>query len=175
MKNIEKYSAGMRTMHWLVGVLILGMLVVGLYMTSDLALPENRMKLYSLHKSFGLVVIVLVIIRIVSRLRSKIPPLPSQISIQEQRLSLLGHYAMYVLITIIPISGFLMSEIGGYTVIFFGFEIPHFLPQSAAASKFFNKAHFVLNYTLIFMIFIHFSAPFKHYFVDKVNIWKRMT
>lgn len=174
MQQINKYSQSMRIMHWIVGTLILAMLCVGLYMTSDLALPENKRPLYNLHKSFGIVAIFLVIIRISVRLRSQIPQLPKEVSFTQKQLALKGHYFMYCLLILIPITGFLMSEVGGYPIMFFGYELPHFLPKNQSIAKFMNQSHTVLNYTLIGMLVVHLAAPFKHYFIDNVNIWKRM-
>lgn len=174
MQQINKYNTRMRAMHWIVGILVLGMLCVGLYMTSDFAAPENRGQLYSLHKSFGLVAIFLIMIRISIRLRSQIPASPNQISSVQSNLALMGHYFIYFLLILIPSTGFLMSEFGGYPVMFFGYELPHFLLKNPEIARFMNQSHTALNYTLIGLLAIHLAAPFKHYFIDKVNIWKRI-
>ena len=170
----KRYPAKMRIMHWVMSPLILLMLIAGLYMTSDFAPAQYKFSIYGIHKSMGLLLFVMIIMRFFIRRSSSVPPLPHELGKVQQKLAIAGHHFMYLCIFLIPISGYLMSVFGGYTVSFFGIPLVNLFAKNEALGAFFYKAHSVLNYILICLLIGHIIAPFKHYFIDKVNVWKRM-
>lgn len=174
MQQISRYNKVMVLLHWFMALLILSMLGVGLYMTAKSTPSEVAYQLYPLHKSFGIIAFLLITLRLIIRYNSVIPALPIEISPLERKLARYGHYTIYALVSMIPVSGFLMSDFAGYPIRFFGLTIPLIFKHNVALASFFNTLHTVLNYALILLLSIHALAPFKHLLVDKVNIFKRM-
>lgn len=172
-----KYSLTSRIIHWLMAAIILGLLAVGIYMTEFLSKEApNRMQIYELHKSFGVLVLILIFIRIINRLIKKAPPLPPTMPKIEVILANLGHLALYILMIVVPLSGYLMSNSFGFPVHFFGIQMPFLVSQNFDYGKFFAQAHEFLAYTILGFIAIHVLAVIKHRFFDKPenDVLKRM-
>jgi len=172
-----KYPLSSRIIHWIMALLIFFMLGLGLYMTK--VLPKdapNHLQIYELHKSFGVLVLILVLVRIINRLVKGAPPLQETIAKIERILAHLGHFGLYVLMVVVPLSGFLMSNSFGFQVKFFGIELPFLTGQNFDRGKIFALAHQLLAYTLLALVIVHILAALKHRFFDKPenDVLKRM-
>jgi cytochrome b561 len=174
MTDLEKYPKSMRITHWLSAVLILGMLPLGWYMTSLNDSNPNQMKLFNLHQSVGVCILVLALGRILIKLKTPHPELPSDLSIWEKRLAQGIHSFLYILLIIMPISGILMTLLSGYQVPFFFFEFPNGLTENRVLSKTFEKLHGVLAYGLATLIIMHLAGLLKELVIGKRNLLKRM-
>lgn len=98
-----KYHISIRVLHWLMALLVIGTIALGFLMDSP--------NLYGIHKSIGVTLLILLSLRILSRLRTKSPEIPSEIESVERRLAKLGHFALYSLLLLMPVSGWLMSNL----------------------------------------------------------------
>lgn len=113
-----------KSFHWVMAVIILLMLSVGFYMA---ALPFSSFKLqiYALHKSFGVLVLILLTGRILWRLFDRRPARVPTIKWWEDALAKLVHFALYFAIFTMCMTGSYMSAAGEFPVPFFGlFEVP---------------------------------------------------
>ena len=170
-----KYPLAMRTLHWLMALIIFGLIALGIYM-SDLPKEDpSRMDLYNLHKSFGFTILILFFVRLGIRLKSKIPELPSEISAKEKKLAKAGHHTLYLLIFLVPFAGVLFSNLYGYGIYFFGLDIPPFFPQNAGIAESVGEIHGFLAYTLLALVGVHVLGALKHQFIDKINLLNRMS
>ena len=136
-------------LHWLMFVLISAMLALGLYMTS---LPDGDPKwdLYSVHKSFGLLIFLLLLIRIIWRVYSTIPPLPDRTRTLERIAAHLTHYGIYVVLIALPLSGYVDSSAGDYHLAFFDFfDIPKLIPKDQVLEDISVIVHQAAAYSLI--------------------------
>lgn len=159
-------------LHWIMALLIIGLLYVGLYMV-DLPAGEDKFKLYDMHKAFGIVVLSLAVLRIMWRLSNKTPVL--DIPKLERIAARLAHFGLYCLMLAMPISGWLMSSAAGFKPSFFGlFTLPGLVAPNDELRHIFATAHQWLAYGLITLIIIHTIAALKHHFIDKDDILKRM-
>lgn len=174
----EKYNILIRIIHWLTAICIIGLIVAGYFMTElgkeDTLLGLGKWDIYGLHKSFGVLIIGLFILRVILRLATKIPKLPDQISKTDKKLAHLGHLALYALMIAIPVSGFVMSQAGGYGVKFFGYELPILIEKNKEIGGIAHELHEILPYVIAGIIAIHVFAVIKHIVKDKVNLLKRM-
>jgi cytochrome b561 len=172
-----KYSLSSRILHWLMAAIIIFLLGLGIYMTEFLSKEaSNRMEVYSLHKSLGVMILVLIFVRIINRLIYKAPALPQTMSKIEIILSNLAHLGLYFLMIIVPFSGYLMSNSYGYPVAFFGYELPFLIEKNFDLASIFSKTHEISAYSLLFLVALHLIAVIKHRFFDKAenNVLKRM-
>ena len=111
----------MRGFHWVSAILIIALLGVGVYMAN--VNSTYKYDLYDLHKSFGMSILFVTLLRIITRLLSKIPTLPSGFNLIEIKLSKLVYFSMYLLTITMAVSGYLMSDLGGYRVKIFNFKV----------------------------------------------------
>lgn len=158
--------------HWVMAILIIGLLCVGLYMTSMDKGPE-KMQLYDLHKSIGITVLILAFLRIFWRLSNPQPLL--NIPLWEKLSSRTLHWLLYGCMFIMPFSGWLMSAAAGYAVSYFGiWTLPDLIAPNPVYKRFFAQTHEYVAYFLIAALLIHSLGALKHHFIDKDNILKRM-
>ena len=167
---IEKYPLPMRGLHWLRALVIFGQIWAGWTMVSlpDRA-PAKFNLFYPYHKSFGLLVLLLVLAQLAFRAISTVPPLPSGLARWEIRLSRLVQRSIYVLVVLVPLAGYAMSS--SYTqsdgVFFFGAYVPELLPKNDRAFEVFRMTHRILAYTLLALIAVHVLGALKHRFIDR--------
>lgn len=173
LKNSETHFGLIAILfHWVMALLIIGMLGVGLYMT-DLPIGIQKLKLYGLHKAFGILVLILVILRIIWRLSNKTPLLTMpKLEVIAARLA---HLALYALMLAMPLSGWLMTSAAGLPPSFFGlFTLPSLVAPNDDLRELFGFAHEWLAYGLIALIVLHTLAALKHHFYNKDDILRRM-
>jgi cytochrome b561 len=160
-----KYPLTMRLLHWIMAILIFGQLAAGLWMVRmpDEFAPKFEL-FYPWHKSFGLLVLLLVLIRLAVRFRSAVPELPASLRGWEKSSAKAGHVLLYLLILAIPVVGYSMSST--YTmsdgVTFFGIPVPELLPKNDAQFEVFQRLHRLGGYALLAVVFVHVLAVAKH-------------
>lgn len=168
------YTGTAKVLHWLVALIIIGLFVLGQYM-SDLSMSPRKLQLYSWHKWFGVTVFLLVLVRLGWRLTHQPPRLPAQMPKLQQLASHVGHMTLYGLMLAIPISGWLMSSAKGYQTVWFGvLPIPDLLGKDKLLGDLLAELHGALNGLLMFIVVIHVIAALKHHFIDRDDVLKRM-
>jgi len=169
-----KYPLLMRLIHWLMAIIILTLIAVGFYMAD---LPKEdalRDVLYPIHKSFGVTIFMLIILRIIIRFSTAIPPLPHTISKRDGTMAHIAYVVMYGLMICIPIFGYVMSNAFGFKVAWFGIAIPVLVGTDISLGKLFQQLHAYAAFTLLAIIVIHTLAVVKHVWFDKENLLKRI-
>jgi cytochrome b561 len=160
--TVTRYPFLMRLLHWAMTVVILGLIGVGVYMTDLPKDDPSRGLMYGLHKSFGVIALLLVGLRILIRVMSTVPPLPAAFSAMEKNIIHAGHFALYVLMFLTPAAGYLMSCAAGKGVSLFGVALPSIIEPNKELAGFMNEAHEVLAFTLLAVIALHVLAVIKH-------------
>ena len=171
-----------RALHWAMAVLILGLLVVGAYMTrlDDLF---ARFELTQTHKSFGFVVFALAVLRVAWRAVNPVPAEPADAKTWEKQAARVSHAAFYVLMFLMPVSGWLMAsaselqEMYGVKNMVFGlFELPDpFVPGDAGLEAAFKLVHNTGAILLALLLLAHVGAALKHHFIMRDDVLTRMT
>ena len=159
---INKYPLVMRILHWMMAVIILGVIGLGMYMTELPKEDPSRGFFYNLHKSFGVTVLLLVALRVMIRVRSCIPPLPEAFSSAEKKIIHAGHFGLYGLMFLTPLAGYMLSCAAGRAVFLFGVELPSLISENKNIAEFFGEAHEVFAYTLLVLAILHVLAAIKH-------------
>jgi cytochrome b561 len=168
------------TLHWVMALAILLMLTSGLLMTErDLLEKTLRFSMYQWHKSLGVLVLLALALRIVIRLRFAPPPLPASMKPIEKKAAHAGHFALYALMLIMPLSGWAIvssSSFGLPTLVFGLFEWPHMpgIAGNEQAHEAAEEAHEILAWVLMAFIAGHIGAVIKHYVFEKENLLPRM-
>lgn len=175
MKNTLKtrYDNVAITLHWLIAILIIGMLALGWYMT-DLPKGPEKNYLFNLHKSFGVVTLVLVFIRIFWRLGHRPPALMGAIPAWMHKASNGMHHLLYLAMAVMPLSGFIGSNFGKKGIIFFGIPLPKLGFPSHLVSKLMDATHSTTAWVIAILAGLHLLAALYHQFILKDKLVQRM-
>jgi len=171
-----KYSYGSvaKTFHWLIFLLIAGMLAAGFIMTG-MAMSPDKFKIYGLHKSFGITVLSLAALRLLWKAMNAAPELPLSLPAWEKFAAHAGHAALYALMFAMPLSGWAMSSASGLPVSVFGwFTLPDLVAPDNQLKHIFREVHGWLAWALIGMVSLHVFAALLHHFYYKNNVLRRM-
>jgi len=168
------YTTTAKGLHWLMAVLLIGLLALGFYM-QDLALSPEKLKLYSWHKWAGVTAFLLVFVRLAWRVTHLPPALPASMPKLMQLAAHAGHLALYGLMIAIPLSGWLMSSAKGFQTVWFGLlPIPDLLDKNKETGDLLQTVHMSLNFLFVAVLVGHVGAALKHHFIDKDDILTRM-
>lgn len=168
------YTRTAVTLHWLTAVLIVAGFAIGLYAV-DLKLSPTKLKLYAWHKWIGVTVFALALARLAWRWRHPAPPLPAGMARWERLVAQTTHAALYVLLLVVPVTGWLMSSASGVPVVYFGvWQLPDLLGKDKAVADALKTVHYVLNKTLLALVVLHVGAALKHHFIDRDEVLRRM-
>ena len=169
----DGYGLVSKIFHWPMALIMMGSIVLGIYM-AGLDPSPDKYALYPIHKSFGLLILWLIGFRIIWRMFSISPAHPAAHKMWERTLSALTHIALYVAMAGIPITGWLMSSVGGHDVAFFGVPVPPLVGKNESLGDLMHTAHAVSSYVLIVAILLHVAGALKHHFLDGDNTFTRM-
>jgi cytochrome b561 len=180
--STTEYGLLSKGLHWLMALLILVLLGVGIYM-ADLPRDTQEQKEYafqfiSLHKSFGVLALLLVVARLLWLRLSPAPALPALFAPRERAMVKALQGILYLLMVLLPLSGYLMSNAGGYPINFFGLgELPALIGKSKEFGGIAHEAHELMGFAMLLLIVLHAAGAVKHRLKEKGgegDILKRM-
>ena len=169
----DTYGLIARILHWLIFLLVAGMLSGGFSMSY---LPFNGIKPFfiSVHKSTGFIIFLLMIARLFWRFYNPQPRDLGESLVLNYAAHVL-HIVLYILLLLQPLVGILMSQTYGYPVSVFGIlELPQIIWKSPQLANFFSKVHTVIGVLLTVSIIIHAAAALKHHYIDRNRTLMRM-
>ena len=171
----QHYTSTAKLLHWGMAVVIAGLITLGFVMT-DMPLSPEKLQYYSWHKWAGVSVFMLVWLRLAWRVAHPTPPPSAELSPLLKSISRIAHGLLYVLMIIIPLSGWLMSSAKGFQTVWFGvLPIPDLLSRDKELGDLLQEVHESLNTMLMLILSGHVVAAFWHHFVLKDDTLKRMT
>lgn len=169
-----RYTRTAMSLHWLIALMLFGMFGFGLYMV-ELPLSPQKLKLYSYHKWAGVTVFLLVLVRLAWRATHTPPELPAGMPAWQVTAAKAGHHLLYLLMVIVPLSGWLMSSAKGFQTVWFGvLPLPDLLPKDEALGNALLLAHRLLNWFFMLVVAGHVGAALKHHWVDRDGLMQRM-
>ena len=189
---ILRYTRFAILLHWIIAAMILAQIAAGFWIADALQSTEKTMRLAAyeqaqIHKSLGLTILALSVLRLAWRLVNPAPPLPEGMSLLERAGAHASHIGFYVLMIAMPLSGWLMvshsATFSSVPTVYFGlFEVPHLpLPPvlGAEAKASFgglsHQAHGWLAISALVLLALHVGAALKHHYVDRAGVLARMT
>ena len=190
------YTKTAIVLHWLIGIAILAMFGLGWYMSE---LPKDAPKAmafdlfdlgiynwqlteevsprtfyFNLHKSIGVTLLGLIVLRIIWRITHRPPALLDSLSAAEKKLATAGHHALYLLMILVPVTGVLMALYSKYGLKWFCTDLFAGLDNPAMRDTF-KEAHEVLGVVMLVVIIVHVLGAIKHKFIDKDGTMDRMS
>jgi cytochrome b561 len=168
------YSAVAKAFHWLIAALIVTQFTLA-DMADDLPIGAHKLALLARHKSFGMTVLMLAILRLLWRLKNPPPALPDHMTPLERKLARATHIAFYVLLFAMPLTGWMMSSAKNYSVSWFGlFTWPNLIGKNETAFDVLRATHDTMSFILLSIAVLHILAALKHHFWNKDNVLLRM-
>ena len=183
MSGTVRYNAVAMIIHWLTALTVIGLLVVGNIMADLPNTDPDKLQLFNWHKSFGVTVLLLTVIRLAWRLTHKPPALPDHMPAWEMRAAHGAHWLFYLLL-LVPVLGWAMvssSPRNIPTVLFNTVDWPH-IPglvdmdrdHKKVMRELFENLHAAAAYTMAALIVLHIGAALRHQFVLKDKTIQRM-
>jgi cytochrome b561 len=169
-----RYGVPAQFFHWVIAALIVIQFVLG-RMQEHLPVGVRKLGILARHKSVGMTILMLAILRLAWRLWHPAPPLPSTMRPLERWAARASHVSFYVLLFAMPLTGWMMSSAKNYSVSWFGlFTWPNLIGKNEAAFNFLRSTHDVLSGLLFTIAALHILAALKHHFWDRDDVLVRM-
>ena len=159
-------------LHWIVAVALSAALVIAWI------LPHKNAPGYEavldLHKSVGILVLVLVAMRLLWRIGNPVAPAASLTPL-EAWLSRVTHWALYAIMLLIPLTGYLFASAEGQRLDFFGwFTVTSPLPTDRTVSRPMEFVHKTGQYAIYAVVGLHVAAALYHHFIKRDGVLRRM-
>lgn len=169
---MDRYTRVAQLLHWTIAILILFNLWLGFAHDS---LPRDW-QVMPVHKSVGLTVLALTLVRIGWRLMHPAPPMLATMPRWEKRVANITYVAFYALLLVMPLTGWIMSSAGDRPLNwFFLFNVPKFnVAKGDPAVTLSGDGHEILAYLFAALIVLHVAAALRHHFVLKDDTLRRM-
>jgi cytochrome b561 len=174
MSASDRYTPTAIVLHRLIAILVIAQFAWGWWM---LGIPKQpvgpRVDAFNLHKSIGMTIFALMVVRILWRIGHPPPPLrgvpPWQVSAARG-----NHMLLYAALVIQPLAGYLGSEFSGFPVKFFSVTLPSWAGKNATMKDLMSTVHLVTSWVIAATVIVHVGAALKHAFVNRDAVLARM-
>lgn len=177
----ERYALAQRLLHWLIAILVLGALAGGVLLWSygfeGLKASfgiEATNAIYTYHKTAGILVLGLMLIRLALRLLLGAPPPPPTLSPGVAAAARATHLAFYGLLIAMPVLGWAATAAGGFPVQFFNLTLPGLIGKNEALSETLYQIHGAVGVAIAALALLHITAALRHWLVLKDGVMGRV-
>lgn len=170
-----RYTRTAQLLHWIVAGLMFTILPLAWVMVNMPDSAPRRELLFTLHKSVGLTIIMLVAVRLAWRATHPAPPLPGEMARWERAAAFASHWMLYVILVGMPVSGYLLDAAAGHPISYFGlFSVP-LVPKSPGLAHAAVWTHVAVGQWLVYaLVFTHVAATAWHVSVRRDGVLNRM-
>ena len=171
----NRYGRVSRMLHWSIAIMFISLIPMGIFSSMIPEGTDFRNAYYVVHKTIGVTVFLLVLVRLIWNKQSKRPALDNSLSPTEQKLAHRTHNTLYLLMLAIPITGFMMTSYHGYGTYYFFWELPPLWDQSDVYQIWGGFHKYLLPYLVYIVLGAHILGALKHQLIDKhATALKRM-
>jgi len=171
--SVSAYGFLSKLLHSVVGVLFIYVFYIGFTMT-DLPDSDLKWEAFALHKSLGVSIFCLILIRFLL-IKVQVRPESVHLGILGRLLSRFVHASLYVVMFLFPLSGYLMAMSGGYSVEVFGYHIPDYIGQNEDLYEISRYMHGSLVPLTFGLVGLHLSGALFNHFIKKNDCIKRIS
>ena len=173
-KRAGGYPPTSKWLHWLIAVSVLVMIPIGIVMGRVGQGPLQN-TLYDLHKSFGILILALMVARLVNRIVVGAPAPPPGLARWQRAVSSATHGLLYVLLILQAIGGWVANSAYGAPTPFFGlFDLPALVAKNEAFSERAFGGHRVIGIAIAALAAMHIAAALQHYLITRDRVMQRM-
>lgn len=171
----QRWGSVARFLHWSVALGVIGLACVGLLM-DEMPNSALKVKVYAFHKSTGITVLALVLVRLLWRLIDPRPSLPATMPGWQRVLASISHGLLYLMLLVMPISGWIYNSASNFPLRWYGlFSLPALTGPDRELRHIANDVHETGFYVLALLFAVHVAAALKHHFIDRDATLARMT
>ena len=164
----QRYGHVSRLLHWTTAILFIALIPMGIFASIIPEGTEYRNAYYVVHKTVGVLVFVLLLVRLIWHTRSNRPALDAALKPFERKAAHTAHIALYFFLLALPVTGFVMTSYHGYPTFFFFWELPPLWTPNDTATIIWGTFHkYLLPYILYIVLGVHILGSVKHHFIDK--------
>jgi cytochrome b561 len=157
-----RYTRPAVALHWLIAAVVVAQIAWGWFMQEIPKMPPGlRADAFNVHKSIGLCIFALMLVRLGWRLAHPSPPLP-RMARWQRRAATLTHGALYASLFVMPIAGYLGSVFSGYPVKWFGITLPGWYPKAPLLKAWMSDVHLFTSVVLVSLVALHVAAALHH-------------
>src|SRR6516165_29479 len=172
--KIERYTNLAQGLHWVTALLMFAVIVIAWVMVSMAKDNPYRDMMFTSHKSVGVTILALTVLRLIWRAGHRAPALPANVAPWEAGLAKVSHWLLYAVLVIMPVSGYVLTATSTYPLSFFGlFDLPH-LPTNKALSHAAAEVHEVTQWAVYGLIALHIFATLWHTIAYRDGTLERM-
>jgi cytochrome b561 len=169
-----RYTRTAIVLHWILAVAIFGQIAFGWFLNTVPRGTPERSVFVNLHKSTGLTLGVLILVRVMWRWAHEPPPLPASVPAWERIAADVSHRLLYACMLIMPVTGYIASNFSEWGVKYFNaILLPPWGIEDETIYGFFNGAHVFTSYIFVALIAVHTAAALRHA-VQRDGIFQRM-
>lgn len=171
-----RYAPSSRWLHWITAVLVAVVIVFGIWIYYfEPADQAFKLRLYNIHESLGVIVFVLTLIRILNRYRHPPPPLPADTPAIIHLAARTSHMALYALLVLMPVIGFLATNAWGFPLSVFGvLPLPSPVGKDEDLAKLLSLLHWSGAIAIVSLIGAHLMGVIYHTFIRRDGLLHRM-
>jgi cytochrome b561 len=174
MSASDRYTRTAIALHWAIAALVIFQFAWGWWMQGIPKQPVGpRVDAFNLHKSIGMTILALMVVRVLWRVGHPPPPLRGLPRWQEN-VARGNHLLLYLALLIQPLAGYLGSEWSGFPVKFFGVTLPSWAGKNSAMKELMSTVHLATSWVIAAAVVVHIGAAFKHALVDRDGLLARM-
>lgn len=171
----EHYTRIAVALHWLIAAAVLAQIALGWWMIEIPKSPPGvRAGWFNIHKSIGITIGLLVLVRLGWRLTHTPPPLPAALPAWQRIAAKTSHVLLYACMIVMPVSGYLGSSFTKFPIIYWGMRLPHWGWDAPALKALCSQVHVVTVIIFMTLIAIHTAAALKHLLVNRDGVFQRM-
>lgn len=171
----DRYDPVAAALHWAIGAALLAQVVFG-FLLDDLA-PRgtpSRAAVINLHKSFGIVLGLAIVLRLAWRLAHRPPPWPPAMPAWQRRAARIGHAALYACMVVLPASGYVASNFSRHGVKFFGRPFAPWGPDLPGVYEVLNGVHVATAWLFAALVAGHVLAALRHAWIQRDGMFGRI-
>ena len=173
--RVQRYDRVAIALHWIVAVGVFVMIGLGWYMTDIPKGTPERGFFYNLHKSIGVTLAIIILVRVVWRWNHQPPLLPAGTASWVVNASRLSHSLLYALLVLMPVAGFTASNFSKYGVTYFGlFKIGPLFAENKSLYELFQGIHHAASEVLVVVICIHIAGALRHLLINRDGVFFRI-
>ena len=178
-----KYALGQRLLHWIIALIVIGTLTVGLIFaicdgfegTKETFGAEVTGLFYKYHKTFGILILFAMILRIIMKVRLGKPAYEVPLSRLDHIASNAVHGLLYLLLLALPVLGWLGMGAGGFPVQFFEWNLPQLIGKDKELYGTIMEIHGICGWLVLILLIAHIGGALKHWLINKDGVMQRMS
>lgn len=179
---MSRYSLIQRVLHWGIAVIVLSTLGIGILLgmqefkeTVAMFGKEGTNLVYKYHKTFGVLILLLMAVRLVVRMVKGKPAYTQPLAPLERMASSAVHFLLYAALFAMPVLGWLATAAGGFPVEFFDWKLPGLIAKDKELAATLFSLHGLLGWAILGLFVLHVGGALKHRFSGEREVMGRMS